>query len=181
VSAPATQQASDSGGIHPRGPGCPQFSERLEDLERFKVAWEDCVKKHYDGESERVLVELLLNQVLGPELKERSRVLDSDLGLLGRPPQRAAVTCRWPSVTNPSRQSALRARSRCSYITGRCPTSRHARRKGDGGRLPHLRPIGDVTELATQGGSQPLVNESAERGPRRIACDISQVYERENH
>ncbi len=50
-SALATQQASDSGGIHPRGQGCPQFSGWLEDLGRLKVAWEDCVKKHSDGES----------------------------------------------------------------------------------------------------------------------------------
>jgi hypothetical protein len=41
------QSTRDSGGMQSRRQGCPRFSGRLEDLGRFKVAWEDYVREHY--------------------------------------------------------------------------------------------------------------------------------------
>jgi hypothetical protein len=61
--------AEDAGGVRPRGQGCLWFSGWLEDIVRYKVTWEDYVKRHYIGEPERVLVWLLYDHGLAPELR----------------------------------------------------------------------------------------------------------------
>ena len=54
----------------PRGYDGPQFSGRLEDLREFRRCWGEYERLYYPKEQEDVLVELLHNQALGPELRK---------------------------------------------------------------------------------------------------------------
>ncbi len=53
-----------------RGFDGPQFSGRLEDLREFRRCWGEYERLYYPKEQEKVLVELLHSQGLGPELRK---------------------------------------------------------------------------------------------------------------
>jgi hypothetical protein len=56
--------------LRPRGFYCPQFFRWLDNLREFRRSWEEYERVHYPKEQEEVLVELLHNHTLGPELKK---------------------------------------------------------------------------------------------------------------